>query len=452
MASERDEVERELERRRKLRQKRQEERVRQEKQRRALMIRLGAVGVVLLVVTVLIVAFSMGAGERPPVAPTETQNHTSNDQIQGTTSGKEPEQTTPAATEPGEFTTIHIAAAGDLNVTDQMVLNSQTNMGYDFTAAFVDVAPALSQADLTILNYEGTFGGKTLGSETGSAPTQLAQALANLGVDAVQTANSASIRSGILGLQSTIQTLKNAGIEPVGTFTDAAEFRSSGGYTILEVKGLRIALVAFTKGMDNLGLPEGSEDCVNVLYTDYTSDYSEIDRDGIKKVLRRVAEEQPDLTIAMLHWGSEYNEEISASQKSIKRFMLENGVDVILGSHSHLLKAIEHDTEENTLVAYSLGDFYGDTPQPGSNYSIILDIQVTRDNVTGETTIDGFTYTPIYIVQPDQSASGGQRVVRIHEAMARYEGNYLGKVTPGIYSSMEYVLTRIEQRIAEDVD
>ena len=132
--------------------------------------------------------------------------------------------------------------------------------------------------------------------------------------------------------------------------------------------------------------------------------------------------------------------------------MLENGLDVILGSHSHLLKAIEHDTEENTLVAYSLGDFYGDTPQPGSNYSIILDIQVTRDNVTGETTIDGFSYTPIYIVQPDQSASGGQRVVRIHEAMARYEGNYLGKVTPGIYSSMEYVLTRIEQRIAEGVD
>ena len=448
MASERDEVERELERRRKLRQKRQEERIRQEKQRRALFIRLGAVGVVLVVVTVLIVAFSMGAGEQPPVVPTET---TPNDQIQATTTGKEPEQTTPAATEPAEYTTIHIAAAGDLIVSDQMVLNAQTNMGYDFTPAFVDVAPALSQADLTILNYEGTFGGKTLGSETGSAPVQLAQALANLGVDAVQTANSASIRSGILGLQSTIQTLRNAGIEPVGTFTDAAEFRSSGGYTILEVKGLRIALVAFTKGMDNLGLPEGSEDCVNVLYTDYTSDYSEIDRDGIKKVLRRVAEEQPDLTIAMLHWGSEYNEEISSSQKNIKRFMLENGVDVILGSHSHLLKSIEHDREKNTLVAYSLGDFYGDTPQPGSNYSIILDIQVTRDNVTGETTIDGYTYTPIYIVQPDQSAAGGQRVVRIHEAMARYENNYLGKVTPSIYSSMEYVLTRIEQRIAEQV-
>lgn len=449
MSSQRDEVNRELQRRRELRQKREEARRKAEQERRMLMLRLAMAGLVLLGVAVTIIGFALGRGAEG-----------TGESLGGTTA---PAQTEPAGTEAAgengsepsegnsEYTTIHIAAAGDLNVTDQMIANSMTTLGYDFTGAFVDVAPVMSQADLTLLNYEGTFGGTEYGSETGAAPGQLAQAMAAMGVDAVQTANSASIRSGVLGLQSTIQALHNAGIAPIGTFADSAAFRSSGGYTVLEVKGLRIALVAFTKGMDNLGLPEGSEDCVNLLYTDYTTTYDEIDSDGIRKILRRVEEEQPDLTIAMVHWGSEYNETVSPSQIRIRNLLLDGGVDVVLGTHSHLLKTIEHDRENNTLVAYSLGDFYGDATQPGSNYSIILDIQVTRDNVTGETTIDGFTYTPIYTVKPEQSVAGGQRVVRIHEAMARYENHYLGRVTADVYSSMEYVLGRIDQRIAEEI-
>ena len=445
MASERDEVSRELQRRRELRRKREAQRRREQRERQALMLRLGVVGVVILAATILIVGFAMRAGEQ-----TQTQTPQTTGQTVPSVQ-TQPGQTEPEPTQQSEYTTIHIRAAGDLNVTDQMVQNAMGPAGYDFTGAFADVAGVLSQADLTVLNLEGTFGGTEYGSKTGSAPAQLAQALAAMGVDAVQTANSASIRDGVLGLRSTIQTLQNAGIQAIGTFADSAAYRDCGGYTIMDVKGLRIALIGYTKGMDNLGLPEGSGDCVNLLYTDYTTDYSEIDSDGIRKLLRRVEEEQPDLTIAMVHWGSEYNEDISSSQLRIRNLLLDNGVDVILGTHSHLLKTIAHDKENNTLVAYSLGDFYGDAAQAGSNYSIVLDIEVTRDNLTGVTTITGFSYTPIYTLLPEDSHAGGQRVVRIHEAMERYNGNYLGKITPDVYSSMEYVLKRIEQRIAEEI-
>ena len=455
MPSDRDEVNREIERRRAQRQKREAQRLKAEKARRALMFRLALVGVVLLLVTGLILVFALGDRQEKTTVSTNPEPTGNSEAMVSTTAPKtepQPEPTTaPQPTEQPETTTIHIAAAGDLNVTDQMIQNAVTNSGYDFTNAFLDVAPVMGQADLTLLNYEGTFSGTEYGTTTGAAPGQLAQAMAAIGVDAVQTANSASIRSGVLGLQSTIQALQNAGIQPIGTFADSGSFRSSGGFTMVEVKGLRIALVGFTKGMDNLGLPEGSEDCVNLLYTDYTSDYSEINSDGIRKVLRNVAEQQPDLTIAMVHWGSEYNEAIHSTQVRIKNLMLSNGVDIILGTHPHLLKTIEFSREDNTLVAYSLGDFYGDAEQAGSNYSIILDIQVTRDNVTGNTTIDSFSYTPIYILKPEDSAAGGQRVVRIQEAMARYEGGFLGRVTESVYSNMEYVLTRIDERIAEEV-
>lgn len=464
MSSQRDEVNQELERRRALRAQRNEERKKAEQERRKLFLRLALVGVVLVLAGIWIVSYAMGLPETQQTpeqtdasqttVPSTTQEATTQpEETKAKEADPEPEQTSPLNAQTDEsYTVIHIAAAGDLNVTDQMIQNATTTVGYDFTSAFADVAAVMSQADLTLLNYEGTFGGTEYGTETGAAPGQLAQAMAAMGVDAVQTANSASIRSGILGLQSTIQALKSAGIQPIGTFADGSAFRSSGGYTIMEVQGLRIALVGFTKGMDNLGLPEGSEDCVNLLYTDYTSDYTTVDTDGIKKVLSRVREEQPDLTIAMVHWGSEYNEEISSSQKKIRNLMLNNGVDVILGSHSHLLKTIEFDQENHTLVAYSLGDFYGDATQAGSNYSIILDIEVTRDNLTGKTTVTGYTYTPIYTLRPEQSNAGGQRVVRIREAMARYEGNYLGKVTGEVYDGMEYALKRIDQRIAESVD
>lgn len=272
-----------------------------------------------------------------------------------------------------------------------------------------------------------------------------------MGVDAVQTANSASIRAGILGLQSTYDALYDARILPIGTFPDADAFRESGGYTIVDVQGLRVALVGFTKGMDNLGLPEGSEDCVNVLYEDYTTNYKDVDGDRIRRVLHRVEEEQPDLTIAMLHWGSEYNEEVSKSQKTIRDILLEGGVDVILGTHPHLVQSIEYDKQDNTLVAYSLGDLLGDADQPGTNYSLVLDLEITRDNLTGEVTISGYDYTPIFTVRPEDSAQGGRRVVQTRDAVRRYDGNYIGRVTEDIYKTMNHSLERVDERIHKDL-
>lgn len=375
-------------------------------------------------------------------------------------SGSDETQTTPPETiqqqpavQPQEATTvIHIMAAGDLNVTDNVIANAKTDSGYDFSQTFLDVAPLLSSADLTILNFEGNLSSTEYGTDTGAAPIELVQTLKDIGVDIVQTANSASIREGVLGLQATLDAFDEIGLETLGTYRDSTEFRRSGGYKIAEIQGVRVALVAFTKGMDNLGLPEGSEDCVNLLYTDYKTDYKTVDTEGINSILKRIAEEQPDITIAMVHWGSEYNEEISATQKTIRNLLLGGGVDVIVGTHPHLVKTVDFDESAGTVVAYSLGDFFGDAAMAGSNYSILLDIEVTKDNTTGVTKVTGCETIPIYTLQDDQSTIGGHRVVRIEEALLRYESGYVGAITAGAYDSMLYSLSRIEARIAEEVN
>ena len=117
-----------------------------------------------------------------------------------------PAQTLPQQTEEDKpqtgTTVITIAAAGDLNVTDYVLENAAHENGYDFSQTFLDVAPILSGADLTLLNFEGNLSGGSYGSSTGAAPLELPKTLKAIGVDAVQTANSAAIRQGVSGLIS----------------------------------------------------------------------------------------------------------------------------------------------------------------------------------------------------------------------------------------------------------
>ena len=365
-----------------------------------------------------------------------------------------PVATTAPATEPTEqtrsrwdnVTTVHIRAAGDLNITDSVVDSGLAGNGYDYTRAFQDVASTLSSADLTLMNLEGNVCGEPYGTGTTSAPNRLLTALRSCGVDILQMANSCTINNGLIGLNSTLNAIRAAGIEPVGAYASSAEFKRSKGYTICNVQGIRIAVVAFTKGVGGMGLPEGSEDCVNLLYTDYESTYRNVNTDGITQILKNAKSENPDFIIAMVHWGSENNDTISKTQESIIRLLQRNGVGLILGTHPHLVQEIAYDESAGTLVAYSLGDFYGDGTRGGTNYSIILDVEITKDSERKTTKVTGYSYTPIYTVTRTQTVDGHQRVVRIEQAMQAYDGNFVDKFTSACYDDMAYSLKRIASR------
>ena len=215
---------------------------------------------------------------------------------------------------------------------------------------------------------------------------------------------------------------------------------------IRQVQDVRIALVAFTKGMDGRGLPAGSENCVNLLYEDYASTYQTVNEEGITSVLRAAAAQKPDVTIAMLHWGSEFNDQISKSQNKIVELMQAEGVDAIIGTHSHYVQKMTFDEAAGTFVAYSLGDFLGDGEKSGTNYSVLLDLQITKNGMTGETKITGFDYTPIFMVQEET----GTRLLRIKEAMTAFEKGSLGRVSGATYEAMKIALSRIESRITAD--
>ena len=303
----------------------------------------------------------------------------------------------------------------------------------------------MSEADLTVLNLEGVLCGAPYGTATASAPQPVMTALYNAGVDLIQMANSCAIRNGVSGLRTTLQSVRAAGLHPVGAFADKAEFEATGGYTICEVQGIKIAMVAFTKGMDGMALPAGSESCVNLLYTDYSTTYKKVNTQGITKVLRNVAKEKPDLTIALLHWGSEYNDTFSSTQEDIRDLMLEEGVDAIIGSHPHFVQKIEWDEDSGTFIAYSLGEFLGDGTRAGTEYALVLDLEITKNRATGLTKVTGYSYTPTFTVENED---GSVRVVRLEPAIAAYEANHVQRVSEKTYNKMVYGLKRVHERVA----
>lgn len=395
---------------------------------RGMVVRLVIAGIVLVLCAVLIIALASAGNDADSTQP---QTDSLAEQTQDSTT----------QTEAPSETVIHLAAAGDLNINEAVVNSGGAD--YDYTDTFLDVAHLLAQADVTALNLEGNLCGPPYGTDR-SAPQTMAQALSDVGVDLIQLANSYSIYRGMDGLKATINGIRLAGMEPVGAYAEPSEAKAAKGYTIKTVQGVKIAFVAFTKGMDGMALPVGNEGCVNVLYTDYSTDYQSIDTEGITRILEAAAKEKPDITVALLHWGSEFNNTISGSQKDICQLLQENGVDAIIGTHSHYVQKMEFDEQSGSFVAYSLGDFLGDAQRAGSEYSVILDLEITKNNESGETRITGYSYTPIFTMAEEGRPL---KVLRIQEAMKAFEDGYIDRVSQESYDAMKYALERIEARV-----
>ena len=410
------------------REKREADRKRRAAQKRRLRIRLLIAAVVLIGCGLLI--FLLSTKPKAPAKPEQT----------------EPPETaaeqTARETEAGPTTTVRIAFTGDLNVTDRVV--AAGGGAYDYTNLFLSVTPILADADLAVVNLEGNLCGSPYGTSTSSAPQQLLDGLKNAGVDMIQLANSYSISNGISGLQSSINAVYAAGMEPLGVYADQASFRASKGFTIREVGGIEIAFVAFTKGMDGMALPESNKDSVNVLYTDYDSTYQKVDTEGITQILENVERASPDITIALLHWGSEYNDTISESQEKILKLMKENGVDVVVGTHPHYVQQMIFDRAAGTFIAYSLGDFCGDAERAGSEYSAIVELEITKERASGTTKVSGWQYYPTFTVN---ERGHPLRILRLQEGIAAYEERALDRVSQATYEKMLYALQRVEARI-----
>ena len=298
--------------------------------------------------------------------------------------------------------TINMTFTGDIMChntvyNDAFIPSSNT---YDFSHMFEDIKYYIQTADIAVGNLETTFAGsdrKYSGYPTFNSPEQLAYNLKKVGFDVLSTANNHCYDKGYSGLESTINFLDDADISHTGTFKSQEDQNT---ILIKNVKGIKIAFLSFTYGTNGIPVPDDKTYSVNL-----------IDKELIQQQLSLAKEQKPDLICVSMHWGTEYETTPNSEQKDLADFLFENGADLIIGNHPHVLQKMEKRTTtlsdgtiKDGFVVYSLGNFISGQNKVYTRDSAILNLNITKTS-DGRININQATYTPIYTYNNSSASS-----------------------------------------------
>ena len=343
-------------------------------------------------------------------------------------------------------TTISMAVVGDImchspNYKD--AYNASTKK-YDFSTFFPQIKSYISNADIAVGNLETIFAGGNKaysGYPTFNSPPQLAKDVQDLGIDVLTTSNNHSMDSGYNGLINTIDTLDDLGISHTGTFKSEED---KNKILIKDVNGVKIAFLSYTYGTNGIAIPKGKEYCINL-----------IDKDLIKKQLESAKAQNPDVICVSMHWGIEYKLQPNTEQTDLADYLFENGADIILGSHPHVLEPMEKrtvtlsdGTKKDGFVIYSLGNFISAQKDKYTKDSIILNLKITKHS-QGNITIDSYDYTPIYMQDNGANATNRYELVDLEKKIKDYE-NGDKSITAAAYKTYVAELKNVKTALGED--
>lgn len=306
---------------------------------------------------------------------------------------------------------ITISAIGDIMAHDDQLkaqFDKDTNT-YSFNNNFKYVKPYISNSDLAIGNLETTLAGpkaKYSSFPKFNSPDELADAIKDSGVDIVSTINNHTYDRGSDGVYRTLDVLNSKDIEHVGTQKNDED----ENFLIKDVDGVKLGITAYSYGQ-----VYGSTTALNGLNIDYNdlnnlnifnSSYVDIAFNEIKDTLDVMNNKESDLQVVILHWGDEYTRQPNEFQKELAKKLCDYGVDIIIGSHPHMVQPIEmiksDENDNETLVIYSLGNFLSNQRNEILNKKytedgVIVNIDINKNLNTGETKISNVEYIPTWV-------------------------------------------------------
>lgn len=320
-----------------------------------------------------------------------------------------------------------IAFVGDISVSaDQVAAATKQDGTYDFTLPMSDVADHIADAAYAVGNFETNLvDGLSYGAEPYyNAPVELAGSLRGLGFRLMSTANTYALNNGIEGLISTKKYLTEARLRSVGTYLTQEDRDTNGGAYIRSIHKIRFGFLSYTKGTDSVSMPKGCEYALNTLYSDYADYWTDLKSSQIRQDVQAARDAGAEVIIALVHWGSEYGRTLREPQKEAAELLLECGVDVIIGTHSHLVGQMGFETVElanggtkNCFVAYGLGDFYTDPAQENGQQSVILNLEFSRED-DGNVAITKAEYVPIYMNITEENGRRQFMVLDVYKNLA----------------------------------
>lgn len=274
---------------------------------------------------------------------------------------------------------IEIVFAGDaMQHQAQIDAALQKDGSYNYDDCFSCIEPYIKNADYAVVNLETPLGGKPYkGYPCFSAPDSYASALANAGFDLFLTANNHSLDKRDKGVVRTIDELDRQKIAHVGSYRNKNE-RDSVLPLIKNIGGINIAFLNYTYGTNGIKIQK-----------DVVVDY--IDTTLIKTDIQKARNKGARLITVAIHWGNEYQLLPHHSQKKLANFLIDQGVDMIIGSHPHVIQPMEFRYSEkhkkNILLVYSLGNFISNMKTQDTRGGALVKVKIKRDmlrNVTLE--------------------------------------------------------------------
>ena len=269
--------------------------------------------------------------------------------------------------EPQTSSDVTLIMVGDILLHDQIeevAQDSEGNYNYDFI--FEHMKPDIEAADIAMVNQEVILGGVELGVSgypAFNAPFEAGDALVAAGFDVVCSATNHALDKGKKGIIKCSEFWKenHPEMKVVGLNGTEDEYEN---IDIIEKNDIKIAILNYTYGTNGIPLPSDMPYAVDML-----------DEEKVVKDIK-FAEENADFTVVCPHWGTEYNLGLDKDQKKWTEIFRENGVDLVIGAHPHVIEPIEMIEDENEgitnnhgggdmLVYYSIGNFVSWTSSTG---------------------------------------------------------------------------------------
>lgn len=255
---------------------------------------------------------------------------------------------------------IDILMVGDILLHDNVQESGKLSDGtYNYDHLFANVAEDINAADIAIANQEVILGGTEIGLygyPNFNGPYEVGDALAKAGFNVILHATNHTLDRGKTALVNCMNFWKtnHEDVAILGVF-ESQEAYDNDIY-IYEQDGVKIAILNYTYGTNGMPTPSDMPFAVAMM-----------EEDKVLSDLQK-ANEQADFVVVCPHWGTEYKHVQSQEQEYWAQLFLDNGVDLVIGTHPHYIQPVEMLTNENgqqMLVYYSLGNFINSTSDSG---------------------------------------------------------------------------------------
>lgn len=322
---------------------------------------------------------------------------------------------------------FRITFAGDLILLEDQVKRAYNGTEYDFAEVFEYAKPYIETADLAMGVFEGPMAGENAGYSTGNFddnkalylnfPDAFAEAVKDAGFDLVTTANNHLLDKGEAGALRTIDVLDKIGLDHTGSYKNYDD-KKKNHIKIVESQGIKLAILSYTYGSNNIS----TDELIAGEYGYLTSVISGTQGERFDKLKQMVEQDfveakamNPDLIVVLPHIGTQFSNEADEEQKVWFEIFKNNGADIILGDHPHVVEpiTIEEYKGKNIFTAYCPGNFANLYRKDQGDTSMLIDVYVDRDSkkVVGGSIVPLYTYA---------MAEGNYRAVPIYEIMNNF--------------------------------